>query len=68
MKIPEIIHIQWQINTDAYGSDCGNIEEFDKNYWESLTTDQQEQVIKEFAFDRIDWMYQQVDKPKIKKG
>ena len=56
----ETIKVQYMIRTSKISSDCEDIIEIDNEKWESMTEDEQEEYMKEHAFDHIEWNYKVV--------
>lgn len=57
----EIVKVEYSISTDKVGSECVEIAEFEKDYWESLTPNQKAEEMKEYAFEHVEWFYRVLD-------
>lgn len=55
------IKIEYNIKTDIYGSDCSDVLEFDRQEWESMSEEEQEEIMSDAAFERIEWDYREVE-------
>ena len=56
----EVVKVKYRISTDNAGSECSDIVEIDKEYWDSLSDDGKEAEVKEVAFQHLDWSYKEV--------
>lgn len=55
------IYIKYVIRTDVEGSDCTATLTFDKDDWNSMTEQEQFDEIKDFAYQHLDFWYEEVD-------
>ena len=53
----ETIKIKVYARTDYVGSECHDIVEFDKEEWESMSSEEQEEEMKDYAMNFIEWGY-----------
>lgn len=56
----DTVKIRFSISTNKFGSECEDELEFDREYWESLTEHEKEEEVKEYAFQYIEWGFEQV--------
>ncbi|WP_166256292.1 DUF7167 family protein [Marinobacter salicampi] len=49
------VRIKYYIETDKTGSRCEDFVEFPRSEWEAMTREQQEQEMKEHAFNWMEW-------------
>lgn len=57
----EVVKVRYRISTDNVGSECSDVVEIDKEYWDSLTDDGKDAEMKEAAFEHLAWSYEQLD-------
>lgn len=55
----ELVKINWNISNSVQGSDVNDTSEFEKEYWNSLTEEQQHEEMKEIVFSHVDWHYEE---------
>jgi hypothetical protein len=53
--------VRYWIATSKYGSECRDTLEFEDGEWEAMTDDEQEEVMKEAAFNHLEWGFKVVD-------
>ncbi len=56
----ETIKVKYFIQTDMVGSRCEGTIEIEREIWESMTAEQQEAEVKEYAFGYLDWGFEEV--------
>lgn len=57
----EIVKIRYKISTDNVGSECADIVEIDKVYWDSLSDTGKHNEMKDVAFEHLEWSYKEVE-------
>ena len=60
LKMSGTVTIHYWIRTDKQGSECADTLEMDKAEWESMTEQEQEEYMREVAFDSMEWNYGEV--------
>ena len=54
----ETVSIKYRISTDNVGSECSDVVELDKEYWDSLSDSGKHEEMKEAAFEHLAWSYE----------
>jgi len=57
----DIIKVEYSISTNIYGSTCSGILEFDREEWDEMDESEREEIMRDAAFDNIEWEYQELD-------
>lgn len=54
------ITIRVSVRTDNVGSKCTGTIACNRDKWESMSDDKQEEYCRDFAFDMVEWNYKEV--------
>lgn len=57
----ETVRIRYYIRTDKVGSKCSDVLEVDGEEWASMSEDEREELMKEAAFNHMEWGYRVVE-------
>ena len=56
-KESQTIKVKYSISTDNIGSECEDVIEFERGYWNSLSEEQKESEMRELAFNHLSWYW-----------
>lgn len=54
----DFIKVKVYISTQKVGSECADEFDIEKDYWESLSEDEKEDMCKEVAFSMMEWNFE----------
>ena len=56
----DTVKIGYSIRTNKIGSECKGVVEVSREEWDSMTDDQKEALMREHAFEYIEWNWKEV--------
>jgi hypothetical protein len=57
------VKVKYWINTDKVGSKCQDVIEIDDAEWLSMNDQERDELMKDQAFQHLDWGYEVVEQP-----
>lgn len=56
----DIVNVRYTVSTDKVGSKCTEVIEYDREWWEQLSSEERDEEMRQHAFSRVGWHWEEV--------